>query len=265
LWGRQRARSRALRTASRGHATGYSEGRCPQYVPPDSAVNRPSAGLEAPPIAPPMLWGACARRSRGRTSRGETAAGATARFPCTLRAPPWILGAVSGAPTVSSDDVVRLVREHQAEVWRYLRFLGASTELADDLTQDAFLQLLRTPFHERSETATRAWLRTVARNAWVRSFRRPPFAIADLDAIEAAWDGFAHDDGGDASLERLRACVAELQGRARDAVRWHYEERCSRATIAARLGIGEDGVKSLLRRTRDLLRECVLRRTQEAS
>jgi RNA polymerase sigma-70 factor (ECF subfamily) len=176
-----------------------------------------------------------------------------------------ILVGVTQAPTVSSDDVVRLVREHQAEVWRYLRYLGASTELADDLTQDAFLQLLRTPFRDRSFAQTRSWLRTVARNAWVRSFRRPPFALADLDAIEATWDGFARDDGGDASLARLRACVEELTGRARDAVRWHYEERCTRETIAGRLGIGEDGVKSLLRRTRDLLRTCLARRTKEGS
>jgi RNA polymerase sigma-70 factor, ECF subfamily len=172
---------------------------------------------------------------------------------------------VNEAGTVSSDDVVRLVREHQAEVWRYLRYLGATTELADDLTQEAFLQLLRTPFRDRSVAQTRTWLRTVARNAWVRSFRRPPFALADLDAIEATWDGFAREDGGAESLARLRACVAELAGRARDAVRWHYEERCSRAAIAARLGIGEDGVKSLLRRARDVLRACLARRTKEGT
>ena len=107
------------------------------------------------------------------------------------------------------------------------------------------------------------WLRTVARNLWVRSFRKPPFALADLDALTAAWDGFARDDGGDEALAHLRACVELLTGRARDVVRWHYEERCSRTAIGARLGIGEDGVKSLLRRTRALLRDCVERRQQQ--
>ena len=165
---------------------------------------------------------------------------------------------------VSSDDVVRLVRTHQTGVWRYLRYLGASAELADDLTQDTFLQLLRTPFREQSPAATAAWLRTVARNLLVRAFRRPPFALADLDAIEAAWDGFAREDAGDQTLHLLRACVGELTGRARDAVRWHYEERCSRADIGARLGLGADGVKSLLRRARSLLRACVERRRGDA-
>ena len=179
--------------------------------------------------------------------------------------------------SIDQDDVVRLVRTHQAEVWRYVRFLGASAELADDLVQDAFLQLLRTSFVERSPAATAGWLRTVVRNLYVKSFRRPPFAVAELDSIEAAWTGFTADgevdaaalgevagdrgnDGGGSALARLRRCLEQLTGRARQVVRWHYEERRSRTDIGARLGIGEDGVKSLLRRTRASLRACVERR-----
>jgi RNA polymerase sigma factor (sigma-70 family) len=158
---------------------------------------------------------------------------------------------MAGVRSIPQDEVVQLVHAHQAEVWRYLRYLGASAELAD------FLQLRRAPFERRSPAATAAWLRTVARHAYVKSFRRPPFALAELDAIEAAWTGFAGDDGGDERLARLRQCVASLQGRARQVVLLHYEERRSRAEIGAQLGLGEDGVKSLLRRTRDVLRACV--------
>lgn len=167
--------------------------------------------------------------------------------------------------SVSADDVVGLVRLHQAEVWRFLRYLGASTELADDLTQETFLQLLRAPFVQRSPAETAGWLRTVARNLWVRSFRHPPFALAELDTLQATWDGFAKDDGGEVALAHLRHCVDQLSGRAREVVRLHYEERCSRSRIGERLGIGEDGVKSLLRRTRSVLRECVERRQQEGA
>ncbi len=174
-------------------------------------------------------------------------------------------GDVDGLRLVSTDDVTRLVQTHQAEVWRYVRFLGASAELADDLTQDAFLQLLRAPFVERSHQETVGWLRRVVRNLYVKSFRRPPFAVAELDAIESTWDVFAGDDGGAEGLEHLRACVEQLTGRARDAVRLHYHERHSRHAIGEQLGIGEDGVKSLLRRTRALLRECVERRRREGA
>ena len=179
-------------------------------------------------------------------------------------------GRVTSLRSIAETDVVRLVRTHQAEVWRYVRYLGASAELADDLVQEAFLQLLRAPFVERTPAATSAWLRTVVRNLYVKSFRRPPFASAELDAIEATWTGFVGDgagvDGANGSSEavaRLRQCLEQLDGRARSVVAWHYEERRSRADIAGRLGIGEDGVKSLLRRTRALLKACVERRTRE--
>ena len=168
------------------------------------------------------------------------------------------------APTIAADDVVRLVQRHQTEVWRYVRFLGASAELADDLVQEAFLQLLRTPFAERSPAATAAWLRTVARNLFVKAFRRPPFQLTELDAIEAVWTGFAKDDAGQESLDRLRDCLQRLDGRARQAVRLCYEERRSRREIGERLGLGEQGVKSLLQRTRAALRTCVERKETEA-
>lgn len=167
---------------------------------------------------------------------------------------------MQSARSIAEVDVTRLVQRHQVEVWRYVRFLGASAELADDLVQEAFLQLLRAPFEERTPAATAGWLRTVARNLYVKSFRAPPFQLAELDAIEAAWTGFAQEDAGQDALDRLRVCLERLDGRARDAVRLCYEERRSRRDIAHRLGIGEDGVKSLLRRARALLRDCVERR-----
>jgi RNA polymerase sigma-70 factor (ECF subfamily) len=167
---------------------------------------------------------------------------------------------VHAVKATSPADVATIVRDHQAEVWRYLRFLGASPELADDLAQETFVQLLRAPYVDRGPAARSAWLRTVARNLYLRSFRRPPFTAVDLDAIEATWTGFARDDAGESSLAELRACLEELDGRARDAVRLQYEERRSRSTIGAHFGIGSDGVKSMLRRVREVLRRCMQRR-----
>jgi RNA polymerase sigma-70 factor, ECF subfamily len=170
---------------------------------------------------------------------------------------------VTPTRTNSDADVVALVRRHQTEVWRYLRYLGASAELADDLTQETFLTLLRRPPEQRSDAETGGWLRTVARHLYVKAFRKPPLSVHDpdeLEAIESAWRDFAGDDAGDAKLVRLRGCLESLSPRAREAVQLHYEERRSRREIGARFGIGEDGVKSLLRRTRTQLYECMQRR-----
>ena len=163
----------------------------------------------------------------------------------------------------SQPDVAALVREHQGEVWRYLRYLGAPSELADDLTQETFLQLLRAPYQEQGRGARAAWLRTVARNFYLKSLRRPgsvDLAEAELVAADAAWTGFARQDGGQEHLAALRLCLDELDGRARQAVRMQYEERRSRDSLGAALGLSPDGVKSLMRRVRTALRACVERR-----
>lgn len=180
-------------------------------------------------------------------------------IPCTLCRWSWILEGVNQARTIAAHDVTELVRSHQAGVWRYLRYLGANSELADDLCQETFLQLLRAPFVDQGDAARAAWLRTVARNLFVKSFRRPPFAMTDLDLIEEVWLEHVQDDAGDGTLQRLRDCLDQLEGRARLAIDLHYEQRRSRRDIGIRLGIGEQGVKSLLRRSRDVLRQCVER------
>ncbi|HEV3024964.1 MAG TPA: sigma-70 family RNA polymerase sigma factor [Pirellulales bacterium] len=155
-------------------------------------------------------------------------------------------------------DLAGLVRTHQAGIWRYLRFLGADETQADDLTQDVFLAVLGKPFVEHSATATSAYLRTVARNLFLMSARRrrrQP-TIEQLDLADEVWERLSGDDG-EAALAALRDCVESLEGRARQAVEMFYRQNRSRADIARELEMSEDGVKSLLRRTREVLRKCV--------
>jgi RNA polymerase sigma-70 factor (ECF subfamily) len=159
-------------------------------------------------------------------------------------------------------DVAELVRLHQAGIWRYLRFLGCEPSLADDLTQETFLTVHRAPFEQRSPQATCCYLRTVARNLFLgvmrRSRREPP--VEDLDRADEVWRQFAADDGGESYLEALRECVNLLDGRARAAIELRYQDDRSRSEIGATLDLGEEGVKALLRRTRDVLRRCVEKR-----
>jgi RNA polymerase sigma-70 factor, ECF subfamily len=159
-------------------------------------------------------------------------------------------------------DLAELVREHQAEVWRYLRFLGAAAADADDLTQETFLAVARSTFEARSRPETTAYLRTVARNQLLMARRRDGRQIdtVDLAAAEAVWAEAAGDDGLGGYLDALAECVSQLEGRAQDAVHRFYQNQEGRTEIAEALGMKPDGVKTLLRRTRDLLRQCIERR-----
>ncbi|HXT58818.1 MAG TPA: RNA polymerase sigma factor [Pirellulales bacterium] len=161
-------------------------------------------------------------------------------------------------------DFAELVRTHQPGVWRYLRFLGAGEAQADDLTQETFLSVYRKPFVEQSPAAAAAYLRTVARRQLLMSLRkakRRP-VLENLELADEVWSRLAGDDGG-GYLDALRECLESLEGRAREAIELRYRDDRSRTEIGQLLEIGEDGVKSLLRRTRELLRRCVEKRINE--
>ena len=153
-----------------------------------------------------------------------------------------------------------LVREHQAALWRYLRVLGCSVGEAEDLAQEAFLALLRARQTFGSGRGVRAWLRATAKNqffARCRQQRREPRLDADLDAAFAAYE---RDDDGDGYRQALRACIEALSAREREVLQLRYHEGKGRSELAQAAGVSAEGAKSLLRRIKIALRNCVHRK-----
>jgi RNA polymerase sigma-70 factor (ECF subfamily) len=156
-----------------------------------------------------------------------------------------------------------LVRTHQADVWRYLRFLGADPGEAADLTQETFLAVIKKPIEIRSRGETAAYLRTAARRQLLKLRRRQQHEITtvSLDAAESVWVAATGSTGSlDEFLDALDGCIDRLEGRARQVIDLFYRVQAGRGEIAAQLDMKPDGVKTLLRRTRQLLRECIERR-----
>jgi RNA polymerase sigma-70 factor (ECF subfamily) len=174
--------------------------------------------------------------------------------------------AVSDPPGVDFD-LERLVREHQADVWRYLRYLGAAADDADDLTQETFLAIARTPFEVRSRGETAAYLRTAARNQLLMLRRKQgrQGTTVELVAAEEVWAAANPEGDSNRFLDALGACYETLAGRAREAIDRFYKEDESREELAAAFDVTIDGVKSLLRRTRATLRDCIERRLNSAT
>jgi len=156
-----------------------------------------------------------------------------------------------------------LVREHQAGLWRYLRFLGCRPPEADDLVQETFLAVFRDGFDHRSPQETAAYFRTVARNRLLMARRKqnsaPP--AVDVEAAEAVWAEVADGDGLSDYLVALDDCLATaVTDRVRQALHLQYRDRATRAEIATQLEMSVEGVKTLLRRARSTLRQCVERK-----
>lgn len=162
------------------------------------------------------------------------------------------------------------VARQQRGLWRFARLLGASSDHADDLVQEALLAGLHKGIDARADDDAAAWLRGAVRNLWrmhVRQQRRRPGHVAlgaDAGLAEAALARHGGDDGsGDAFVAALRHCLERLEGRARAALELRYGERSSREHMAEVLGMAEGGIKTLLRRTREVLFACVQRRRRQ--
>ena len=164
-------------------------------------------------------------------------------------------------------DLARLVESHQQEIWRYLRYLGANLTETDDLVQEVFLEVTRKPFTEYSPQQSAAYLRTVARNQLLMLRRRQKREgqHVDMDVAESVWSETVWADQVSENrwnfyTDALADCTRELEGRSQQVIELQYRERCSRESIAEKLGMKPDGVKTLLRRVRQKLRDCVNRK-----
>jgi RNA polymerase sigma-70 factor (ECF subfamily) len=161
-----------------------------------------------------------------------------------------------------------LVRTHQAQVYRYLRYLGANPAVAEDIAQETFLTVLEKGGPPRSADVggQGAWLRGIARNLFLRYCRRSrvdPVQITGdtLDQFEGTWSAeFLRDGDGFDYVEALRKCLDSLSQKQRRTLDLRYALKKSRAQMAELCGMTEDGVKTLLRRIRAELVKCVRRR-----
>ncbi len=166
--------------------------------------------------------------------------------------------ASQAAPAVEFDPR-RLVADHQAGVWRYLRTLGCDPSEADDLTQETFLKVLERPFQQYSTQATAAYLRRVAHNLLISARRRSNRVtlVQDLEIIYEDWERWAPEDQGTRMLAALRECFQHLSQRARMALEMRFRERRKRVDIATALEITEHGARNLMQRAKQRLRTCV--------
>jgi RNA polymerase sigma-70 factor (ECF subfamily) len=170
-------------------------------------------------------------------------------------------------PAVDSKRLEMLVKGYQAELYRYVRYLGADVPTAEDVVQEAFLAAAKAaPSANDEPKAVSAWLRGITRNVFLMHCRRaranPVKADSELmEQAERVWTAeFLGTGDGFDYLEALRECLKTLPEKQRSVVELRYAGRKSRSEIAQLYSMTEDGVKSLLQRTRAALAECVRKR-----
>lgn len=183
--------------------------------------------------------------------------------PDAPRAHPPGVTTVSTEPNPPHCSAPAWLEAARARVWRYLRFLGCPADLADDFAQETLVAALREPTCAGAAAMPVGWLLTTARNRFRMHLRTARREVPDLDLLHEQWVEVAEPDGGERRLRALRKCLQELHARSRRALELRYGEAAERPAIGKELGIGAEGVKSLLERVRALLAVCMQKRAQE--
>jgi RNA polymerase sigma-70 factor (ECF subfamily) len=161
-----------------------------------------------------------------------------------------------------------LVRAHQAQLYRYARYLGAAPGYCEDLVQETFLAALKSESVALAADSTSqgAYLRGILRNTFLagcRKMKNLPIVVNSdyLEGAEAAWQAqFLRDGDGFDYVEALRQCLKVLDEKGRRFLDLFYGQGGSRQEVASEMHLTPDGVKTACRRLRARLGECVRRR-----
>jgi RNA polymerase sigma-70 factor (ECF subfamily) len=163
--------------------------------------------------------------------------------------------------TGDADAMAVLFRRRQGNVYRFALHLTGSASVADDVTQDVFIAVIRDAHRfEPGRAAVAAWLCGIARN-YVRRRLTLDRAISSLDDEEAGEVAATvtpdplEDLTTAERIEALRRGVLSLPLRYREAVVLCDLQEMSYADAAQALGCPIGTVRSRLNRGRTLLTE----------
>ncbi len=150
--------------------------------------------------------------------------------------------------------------EHRIELERLALVLAGDREAAADIVQETWLAALEHPPTDRS--GLRWWLRTVARNAARKAYRRrvplaPPEQCEQLTTPR-------HDPGRQELLHLIRHEASHLDEPYRTVIRMRFFDNELPAQISQRLGRSTNTVHSQIQRGLARIRKRLDRRTERA-
>jgi RNA polymerase sigma-70 factor (ECF subfamily) len=139
------------------------------------------------------------------------------------------------------------------EVYRYAcRLTGGNPARAEDLTQDAYLALVREVRAGHIDVVSAAWLVTCVRNRFIDEVRRDDRGERNLRLV---WSG-----PSEIPDERLPA-MSTIDDVARAAIVLHHVDGYHVSDVAALIGKSVRATESLLARSRQTLRREMSRET----
>jgi RNA polymerase sigma-70 factor (ECF subfamily) len=174
------------------------------------------------------------------------------------------------SPSHSDGDLLRLLsggdetaflefyRRHQGLVYRFALQMSGKTEIAEEVTQDVFMVVMRSGARYDAERGSvAAFLYGIARNIVLRALERERPYVTTLDEADSVYvDGdLLGDLARNERVETLRKAVLALPPAYREVVVLCDLHERDYAEAAAALGCAIGTVRSRLHRARALLME----------
>jgi RNA polymerase sigma-70 factor, ECF subfamily len=153
----------------------------------------------------------------------------------------------------------RLVTEQYPHIYRLLRHLTGTVEVAEDLTQQTFLKAWQALASFRGEASLATWLHRIAYHEYTHWLR----ARRDHAPLEAA--GEVTDPRAEGGLEAilLRGALDQLSSEHREAFLLYHVQGLSVPETALILAVPPGTVKSRLFHARQRLRELLAEYSDE--
>lgn len=166
----------------------------------------------------------------------------------------------ASCPCGAVPDIVTLVNEHHAALYRYAFRLTGSAVDAEDLVQQAFLLAHQRLAQLREESRAAAWLMAIVRNCFLKGKRRmrpsEPLLDEPLADDEEEFPDWVDPD-------QLQLALDKLPDDARLILVMYFFEDCSYKEIAEALEVPIGTVMSRLSRAKVRLRQLLTSDTRQ--
>lgn len=153
-----------------------------------------------------------------------------------------------------------LFSAYYKDIYRYLYSLCRDVSLAEDLTSEVFLEVVKSINSFRAESDVKTWLFSIARYRWLNYLRRKKRTIqtAELDELTER----EHPNAVSAEkttldrelIERIYAIINGERDRPREVALLRIDGY-SFYEIGRRLGISENSARVMFFRTKEKIRE----------
>lgn len=160
-------------------------------------------------------------------------------------------------PIITETQVVAIYRETVDALYGYAsRKCGGERQLAEDVTQEAWLRAVREWRRTGLPDNPLGWLITVARNLLLNHFRRReplPIDAVPAAAAIASVDGDESADSAEVA-QLVHAALTRIPPHEAKLLEEFHFERCRVARLAEQYGTSERAIEGRLRRARERLR-----------